>query len=143
VRTASVAVLLLGSGLVALTASDGAASASGRQHQLTITVHPLDSTQVGEKHLIESDQATKDGKTVGYTANSCTFDFAAGVAHCLVTLARPQGQLRAKVTVDAQNNVAEGRIVGGTGAYRGASGTVSGGPGPKSGTQVITLTWQN
>jgi hypothetical protein len=84
------------------------------------------SVQAGDNRLIETDKAVRSGRTIGYTANSCTFDFAAGQAHCWVSLARPKGQLRMRVVVDAENGQSSGRIVGGTGAYLGATGTVTG-----------------
>jgi hypothetical protein len=141
-RAAS-ATLLAAAGLAALGTADTSASAAAHSHALTFTVRTLASSQVGDRHLIETDTATKDGHTIGYTANSCTFDFAAGVAHCLVTLARPQGQLRVAVTVHPDSGDVEGRVTGGTGAYRGARGAVSGGAGPQKGTQLITLRWQD
>ncbi len=140
---AAAATLLAGTGLVVLTATDGSASAARQNHVLTVSVRTVGSSQLGDRYLVESDKVTRNGKTIGYTANSCTFDFAAGLAHCLVTMARPQGQLRAKVTVNAETNQIQGRVVGGTGAYRGATGTVTGGNGPQPGTQVITLRWQD
>lgn len=141
--SAAAASLLAAGALVTLGASNGTASAAVRQHALTFGVHTLASSQVGDRHLIESDKAVKDGRTIGYTANSCTFDFDAGVAHCLVTLARPQGQLRIAATFDPSSGDVQGRVTGGTGAYAGARGTASGTPGPRPDTQVITLRWQD
>jgi hypothetical protein len=142
ISLASATVALIGgAGLLAAVAPNGEASSVADSHKLTFTVHTLASKQVGRNLLIETDKATKDGKVIGYSANTCAFDFGAGVAHCDVTLARPSGQVRAKVTVHADTNTSKGRIVGGTGAYAGARGTVSGGPGSRPGTQSITLRW--
>jgi hypothetical protein len=56
-------------------------------------------------------------------------------------MARPKGQLRMRVVVDAENGQSSGRIVGGTGAYRGATGTVTGQEGANRNTVRITLHW--
>ena len=135
--------LVAGGGLVLAVSAAGTASPAGHadSHRLAITAHTLASVHAGENRLIESDKAVKSGHVIGYTANSCTFDFAASEAHCLVTLARPQGQLRAKVTVNAQTGASAGRIVGGTGAYSGATGTVTGQQGAQRDTVKLTLRW--
>jgi hypothetical protein len=137
------AALVAGGGLVLAVSAAGTASPAQRaqSHRLSFTAHTLSSVQAGENHLIESDRAVKSGRTIGYTANSCTFDFDAGTARCLVTMARPKGQLRMRVTVDAQTGQSTGRVVGGTGAYHGATGTVTGQEGAKRDTVKITLHW--
>jgi hypothetical protein len=142
ISLASAALALAGgAGLLVSVAPNGNASSAADSHKLTFTVQTLASKQVGRNLLIETDKAMKDGKVIGYSANTCAFDFSAGVAHCDVTLARPSGQLRAKVNVKADTGTSKGRIVGGTGAYAGARGTISGGPGSRPGTQKITLRW--
>jgi hypothetical protein len=135
--------LVAGTGLVLAVSSAGTASPAKQatSHRLSFTAHTLSSVQSGTTHLIESDKAVKAGNIIGYTANSCTFDFTAGKAHCFVTFARPQGQMRTKVTVDAQTGQSVGRIIGGSGAYRGATGTVTGQQGAKGNTVKITLHW--
>jgi hypothetical protein len=135
--------LVAGSGLVLAVSAAGTASPAQQatRHRLSFTAHALSSVHSGRNHLIESDKAVKSGRTIGYTANSCTFDFSAGTAHCDVTLARPKGQLRSRVTVDAQTGRSTGRIVGGTGAYRGAKGTVTGQEGSNRDTVKIILNW--
>jgi hypothetical protein len=139
----STTALVAGAGLVLAVSAAGTASPAqqAKSHRLSFTAHALSSVQSGRTHLIESDKAVKSGSIIGYTANSCTFDFDAGKAHCLVTFARPQGQMRSKVTVDAQTGQSVGRIVGGSGAYRGAKGTVTGQQGANQDTVKITLHW--
>ena len=141
--TALTAAAATAGGLVLAVTSAGTA-APARQathHRLSFTAHALSSRQVGSDHLIESDRAVKSGQVIGYTANSCTFDFSAGTAHCWVTFARPRGELRSKVTVNAETGQSTGRITGGTGAYRGATGTVTGQQGSDQDTVRITLRW--
>lgn len=138
------AALLAGGGLVLALAASGTASSAQQTttHRLSFTSHTLQSRQV-RNELVETDKAVKAGRTIGYTANSCTFDFQKGLAHCTVAFARPAGQLRSRVTVDAQTGKVSGRIVGGSGAYRGATGTVTGGPGSSQDSVRITMTWSN
>jgi hypothetical protein len=128
--------------VLALTAAGTAAPARQvTHHQLSFTAHSLASRQVGSDHLIESDKAVKSGHVIGYTANSCTFDFSAGTAHCWVTFARPRGELRSKVVVNAATGQSTGRITGGTGIYHGATGTVTGQEGNNPDTVKITRRW--
>lgn len=144
-RTALVTTTALAAagGLVLAVTAAGTASPARQatQHRLSFTAHALSSRQVGSNRLIESDKAVKDGRIIGYTANSCTFDFSAGKAHCWVTMARPKGELRSKVTVDAQTGQSTGRITGGTGAYRGATGTVTGQQGGDRDAVKLILRW--
>lgn len=135
----------LAAGAFVASATAGTASASGgtSSHRLTFTSHELASTNAGAGGhlLIESDKAVRAGHTIGYTANSCAFDFATHQAHCYVTLARPKGQMRFKATVNADTGAITGRVVGGTGAYRGISGRVTGTPTSDPNVERITLLW--
>ena len=140
---ATTAALLTAGGLAFSASGAATAAQHSTSHRLTFTSHTLASTQSGKNHLTESDRAVKSGTTIGYGANSCTFDFTSGKVHCLVTLARPQGQLRCKVTVDGSTGHVAGRVVGGSGVYRGASGTVTGDPGTRPDTVKITMQWSN
>lgn len=131
-------------GAAALTlglSAAGGAQATGHHHRLTVISHELSSTPTGKK-LVESDQLTRSGTTIGYTANTCTFDFTTHTALCLVSVALNNGQLRARATVNADTGVVKGHIVGGSGAYRGARGTVAGHPGGSHpGDERIVLDW--
>jgi hypothetical protein len=137
-------VLATGALVASSAAGTAAASGSTRSHTLTFTSHELDSTNAGSGGhlLIESDRAVSSGHTIGYTANSCTFDFAAHQAHCYVSLARPRGQMRFRATVDADTGTITGKVVGGTGVYRGATGTVTGVPGGNPNVSRITVHWK-
>lgn len=139
VAAAAVATITVG-GLASTGVSHAAPARAGSSHRLSFTSRTLASRQVGSAGLIETDKAVKDGAVIGYTANSCTFDFAAEKAHCLVTLARPRGQLRTRVTVDNASGSVRGSVVGGSGVYAGATGTVTGQATGQS-TVTITLRW--
>jgi len=137
------AVALVGSSLaatVAATAAPSAAPTAARTHTLSFAAHTITSKTSGSR-LIEADRLVRSGSTIGYSANTCVFDFAAHTARCTVTLARPHGQLRTKATVNADTGAVSGRVVGGTGVYHGATGTVTGGPGGKPDVTDITVRW--
>ncbi|HJQ07256.1 MAG TPA: hypothetical protein VJ872_17530 [Nocardioides sp.] len=126
---------------ISLTASvPSQASAARTTHHLSFVSHTLADRQIGHAGLIEADKVVRNGAVIGYTANSCTFDFASGTARCLVTLARPDGQLRTRVTVDSDSGAVTGKVVGGSGAYAGALGSVSG-HATSSSTVAISLRW--
>ncbi|HET9842470.1 MAG TPA: hypothetical protein VFQ01_10735 [Nocardioides sp.] len=136
--------LAAGAFVASTTAGTASASSSTRSHTLTFTTHELGSTNAGKggRLLIESDRAVSSGHTIGYTANSCGFDFAAHQAHCYVSLARPRGQMRVMATVDADTGTITGKVVGGTGAYKGATGTVTGRPGSHPNVSRFTIHWK-
>ena len=135
------AVVLVGSSLGATVAATAAPSAA-RTHALSFAAHTIASKTSGSR-LIEADRLVKSGSTIGYSANTCLFDFAAHAAHCTVTLARPQGQLRTKATINADTGAVSGRVIGGTGVYQGATGTLTGGPGAKPDVTKITIHWHS
>lgn len=137
----STAVVLVASSLGATVAATAAPSAA-RTHTLSFATHTIASKTSGSR-LIEADRLVRSGSTIGYSANTCLFDFAAHTAHCTVTLARPQGQLRAKATINADTGTVSGRVTGGTGMYQGATGTVTGGPGAKPDVTTITVRWHS
>ncbi|HEY2878277.1 hypothetical protein [Nocardioides sp.] len=136
-------VLAAGALVASTTGGIASASSGGRSHTLTFTTHQIASTGAAKDHhlLIETDRATRSGRTIGYTANTCSFDFAAHRAHCLVTLARPRGQMRVWATVDVDTGTILGKVTGGTGIYDGITGTVSGHPGSNPDASTFTIRW--
>jgi hypothetical protein len=136
-------VLATGALVASSAAGTAAASGSTRSHTLSFTSHELASTNAGAGGhlLIESDRAVRAGHTIGYNANTCAFDFTTHRAHCYVTLARPNGQMRFKATVDADTGALTGKVVGGTGAYRGITGRVTGTPTSDPNVERITVHW--
>lgn len=139
---AGTAVATLAFSGLAITGTSHAAPhrAASTSHQLSFVSRTVASHRIGRNALIETDKAVRNGSVIGYTANSCTFDFAAATAHCLVTLARADGQLRTRVTVDNETGVVRGAVTGGSGAYSGATGTVAGRATSPS-SVAITLRW--
>lgn len=134
------AAVLAGSAALALglTTSSQAATST---HTLRFTSHELGSRQLGSNKLVESDKLVRSGSVVGYTASRCAFDFSSHTAACVVSVALQNGTMSIRATVNADDNTLSGRVTGGTGAYRGATGTVSGTPGGRNAEQ-ITVHWQ-
>ena len=116
------------------------ASASSKSHTLSFTARQLHAVQ-SQTFLEQTGRDIVAGKTIGFDVTACKFDFAAHLARCDVAVARPHGMLYAHVTVDADNNVAHGRVTGGTRRYQGATGTVSSAPGRRQSDVKITIVW--
>jgi len=121
----------------------GAATASAQQrtttHTLTFRSHQISSTQVGKAVDVEAHRDIHKGKTIGYDAISCHFDFQANVAHCRVALAFVNGTMAGRFSFGANTGAVHGAIVSGTGAYAGVTGTISGHPGSTPKDAIITL----
>lgn len=138
--TRAAALVLLGSTALALgTSGPGTAGPSGHETTMKVVARQLASKQLGRNRLVETDKILASGKVVGFSANTCAFDFSTSTAKCAIAVALQRGQLRARVTVNAKDGTSTGVVVGGTGAYRGARGTVSGTPGDRRGDHNITL----
>jgi hypothetical protein len=141
-RTGAAALVLLGSTALALGPSGpGTAGPSGHETTMKVVARHLASKQLGHNRLVETDKILTAGKVIGFSANTCAFDFSTSTAKCAIAVALQRGQLRARVTVnaDAADGSAKGVIVGGTGAYQGARGTVSSVPGHRQGDAKITM----
>ena len=52
------------------------------------------------------------------------------------------GVIYARVTIDGEQGNPHGRITGGTGAYHGARGTVTGKPGKRPSDTKLTIVYQ-
>jgi hypothetical protein len=87
----------------------------------------------------------QNGKKVGNDAVTCTFPSPSptAIGHCTGVLVFPgSGDLFVKATPDTTSNGAHGRVIGGTGAFTNAQGTllvVS--PNSNSNVSWITLTF--
>jgi hypothetical protein len=139
-RTGAAAVVLLSTTALAMGTS-GPATAGPSVHRITMNVvaRQLASKQLGIHHEVETDTILRSGQVIGFSANACTFDFTNNTASCAVAVALRGGQLRADVTVDAADGTSKGAVVGGTGAFAGARGTVHGAPGRRKGDTRITV----
>lgn len=139
--------LAAGAALVLATAGiSTAVAATGHQAATTHTMHIV-STQLKDVIVNGVDVATDrnawKGQTTGYDVTSCTISTTTHVATCKVAVARAQGILYARAHVNVDNGQGSGTVTGGSGGFRGATGTVTVGPGPTQNSTKITISYQN
>jgi hypothetical protein len=142
-RRAKITGVLGGAALVIAGIGLESATATNQSHTLTLTAHQLRGKQLGQAAFVGTDRLVDGGKTVGFSVWSCKFDFKASQAICDGTVALQRGVLYAHLRVDADTNIGHGKIVGGTRAYKGATGTVDSKPGTHKGVARITITYSN
>ncbi len=142
-KPAKIAGILGGATLVIAGIAVESATGANESHTLTFTGHDLGSKQLGRASLVGADRLVDGGKTVGFGVLSCKFDFDTSQAICDGTLALQRGVLYAHLRIDADTNIGHGKVVGGTRAYKGATGTVRSRPGTHEGVSHITITYSN
>jgi hypothetical protein len=110
-------------------------------HTLSFVSHNLDSTQPANNHLLQAGQEEASGHTVGYSASTCTLEVPTRSLSCHLAEAQMAGMLYADFSISTKSGVVNGTVTGGTGAYNGASGTVSGHPGTHPNYVDITIVY--
>jgi hypothetical protein len=133
VRGAVVAVIA--GGTVAGAVSLSAASPAAATHTLKFTASQVADHIIGFQD-IAADVDKQNGKVVGYDTTDCKMNTQTKSAHCEVTLARAEGTLRGWLDLDLNTGLATGTITGGTRAYRGVTGTISGEAASNNATAV-------
>ncbi len=129
VRGAAVAVMA--GGTVAGAVSLSSAAPASTTHTLKFNASQIADHIIGFQD-IAADVDKQNGKVVGYDTTDCKMSTQTKSAHCEVTLARAEGTMRGWVNIDLNTGLATGTVTGGTRAYRGVTGTISG----QSGTQA-------
>ena len=142
-KRAKIAGILGGSALVVAGVGLVPATAANHSHTLTLTAHQLRSKQLGTASLVGTDRLVDGGATVGFAATSCKFDFETSQAICDATAALQRGTIRLHLRIDAETNIGHGKVVGGTRAYKGATGTVDSTPSARNGVTHIKITYSN
>jgi hypothetical protein len=97
-------------------------------HTITFTSHNLAALQTGSNHLLQDSELQRAGHTIGYSTSTCTFDLTTGIATCDVAASFVSGQLDGWAHIDTTDGTVNGTVTGGTGAFRHATGTITGGP---------------
>jgi hypothetical protein len=118
VRTCIAAGLLAG----AVVAGDSTASAAPTTHTVHVKAIRLQLHQSGHTFVF----AEKDligGKVVGYDSATCHYVVHANTTYCDASFSRVRGLTHVHLKVDGSGH-GTGKITGGTGAYRNATGTV-------------------
>jgi hypothetical protein len=127
-------VAVLAGGTLAGAVSLSSAAPASTTHTLKFTTTQVADHIVGFQD-IAVDVEKQAGKFVGYDTTDCKMNPQNKTARCEVSIARPEGTMRALIRLDLNTGLATGTVNGGTRAYRGVTGTVSG----KSATQNRTV----
>jgi hypothetical protein len=118
------------------------AAVASTAHTIRFVSHPIRDVHLGNTD-VQTSRETHAGKTVGYDISDCVFDFSVGRAACHVAVGRRGGLLYGAFhfNANANNGPLHGKITGGTGVYRGATGTFVG--TQRSGSTKIVVTYSN
>lgn len=141
------ATAVIGASLTAALAVTGAgivqASPATASHTLHFTSRELRTTPLGKTEMAEVDRDFAASKTLGFNATHCTFDFTTGVAHCNLAAAFKGGMLYGKIAVNGMQGTGKGTVTGGTGAYKGARGTVTSQPTSRKSDTKVTIVYHS
>ncbi len=122
--------LLIGATAAAALSLVPAGLALASAHSPSATTIKFVATQTGQHRsskttFEEVGTATKNGKLIGYYTLSCQFT-SATVAKCGGAGSLSRGMIYFKFPLSTKSNTFSGTVTGGTGAYSGAKGTISG-----------------
>jgi hypothetical protein len=142
-RKAAVGRLAVASAIAvtATVAGVSAAGAAGSTHTMRFVGKQIQDVQVHDTD-VATDTNTHKGKTLGYDVTSCVINLETHVGNCTVAVARAEGILYARATVNLDTGKGTGKVTGGSGAFRGASGTADIEPGSSPDSNTITITYQ-
>jgi len=115
------------------------ATPSATSHTLHFTAVTQKQTSLNKTTFIQDEKDVHNGKIIGYDVirfHQTSQTTAAG----LVAFGSKGGFLYGKLTLNFNSPIARGPITGGTGAYKGATGTIVGKNLNKAGTRTaVTL----
>ena len=139
IAAAGAAAVLAGTGALLLPA---VASAHSTTHTLKFTAVQLSQANFSKT---SGGSAEKDvnsaGKIIGYDVTNFQFNPTTNTASGGVALSTSSGFLYGALKFTSTSNVVHGTVTGGTGAYKGATGTITGIQN-KAGTQTaVTITY--
>ncbi len=121
-----------------LLAGPALASSASATHTLKFTTHTITMHPLGKNGGAELDRDTHGGKIVAYDV----LDFVSSNG-ADVSLALPGGFLYGHFTVNTKTGVVAGKVTGGSGAYRGDTGTIKGQPVGKSGNSNVMVKYHH
>lgn len=134
-------VAALAGGAVAGTIGFSAAAPSAARHTLKFT-----TTQIADHtsgfHDVAADVDKQGGKIVGYDVSACNINVQTHRGRCDVDIARSAGTMRGRITINLDTGAATGVVTGGTRAYRGVVGTISGKSATES-TTAVTIRYHS
>jgi hypothetical protein len=126
IRTIAAAVSTAALGITGAIVLPAAASAHAATHTLTFTAVQQAQAKLSAATTGGDDKdISKAGKTIGYDVVNFTADPTTGKISAWVTLTTAGGLLYGTLKVSS-NPVTHGMVTGGTGAFAGATGTITG-----------------
>jgi hypothetical protein len=134
-------------GAVAAAAAGGmgmnAALASGTTHTLSFKSVQLKSVSPSKTTFVDMDKVVVKGTTIGGDVLSCKLRPTAHDYGCSVSLALKGGQIYGTFAVGGGvDNLHGGKVVGGIGAYKGVTGTITG-TNAGHGNENVTVTYHH
>ena len=127
--------------VVAGVATTAAAAPATTTHTLHLTTKQLQDVMAGHTD-VAADKDMQRGETTGYDATSCRIDLQTHVASCLIAVARRNGMLFGHAHINLDTGKGTGKITGGLGGLKGATGTISAAPGATKNTTAVTVHYQ-
>jgi hypothetical protein len=133
--TALLAVAAGAATALTLVGTDSA-SAHTTRHTLRLTTHQLQDRIIGDVD-VATDKDLQHGAVTGYDVTSCRINTRTHIATCDIALSRSNGLLYAHVSTNVDTGRGKGKVVGGTRAFHGATGTVT------AALPHVTIVWNN
>lgn len=142
IRTAAALLALTAPTVAGAAVLQDSATAQPVTHTEHLVLYETASHNLGRTHFVGTDRVTDaaSGRTVGYDTITGHFFPKQKTARIQAAFAFRGGIVVAKVHLVDGGPKFRGRIVAATGAYDGATGTVSGHEG-KGKRTFVTLTW--
>jgi hypothetical protein len=138
-KTTAVAATLVTLSLTATAFTAALAEASSTSHTLRFTSIETAQKVLPKSHFAATDRDVVKGKTIGYdvvsgvapsNSASLVIDIAASV---------PGGMIYGHCRQSLKTGALTGKVTGGTGKFRGASGTITGHPTGKHGQATAVV----
>jgi hypothetical protein len=129
-------------GAVALSADASTSSGVGaKTHTIKFNSITKAGHQLSKNYFAGVDVDKKKGKVVGYDTISGTFDRSTQTIHIDVAVSLKGGLLYGKVSATGPSTDLSGKVTGGTGKFKGATGTIATHELPNGNTTQVTVKW--
>ena len=138
-------VATVAGGAVAGAISFGFAAPAATSHTLKFTSSTI-ADHISGFYDIAANVEKHNGKVVGYDTTDCHMNIQTKTARCVVDIARSEGTMRGTINLNLTTGVGTGKVTGGTRAYKGATGSISGrsaGGTAKNPQTAVTIRYQS
>lgn len=133
------ASVLASGALVSAGIGVGTAASAPSTHTLSFRAIQLNGHNVGKNGFINTEKDVKNGKYIGNDILDGTYNRSTGAVTTTVSLALKGGTLTGHFKATG-NTAIHGKVIGGTGKYKGVTGTLSGTNGPH-GSENVTIVY--